>query len=774
MTLACFSTGPPVAAAPGLFDKPASPVEYAVRLGNWFTQAPIQGPDYSDFVTGVAVDATGNAYIAGTTSSPVFPNRGPQLQLGHNPTWGFLAKLRPDGREFAFVKSLPFDPIALAVDLDGNSYLTARVLAPIDASPPRLLRANFESNSLNVLIAKYDSTGDLVWHSYVGGSQRDWVNAIAVHPFGYWVAVTGWTESPDFPTSPGVLSNRFQATGDYAATGFVAKLSPSGIFLVFSTFLGGSQTTVPQAIALDAQGSVFVAGSTSSPDFPVTSGALQTELKSAMIPGLPDVDAFAAKVKPDGTGLWYATYLGGTSSEEPTGIAVDVLGNAYVTGSTNSPDFPLSADAPQQERAGPCESVTSCDRTGFLAKINSTGSALVYSTYVGGAVSSGRAVAVDSEGDAFVTGETYDGLPAVRAFQASYYSGRCFLYTPSGAIPHDSGPCRDAFVAGVVADGSRFLVSTYLNGYHNDHGNAIAAGPDKTVYVAGYGELSASSYDSMWTKGNAFVIRLRPDVAPISFTGESIVNAASFTSGLASPGGLGTIFCSNLKGIGSVVRAVGFPLPYEVAGVSVSVGGFPAPLLAVADWNGWQQINFQVPFEMAGLSSDPHRGTPDFQSADVVVKQNGNWGMATVRFDLAPPEVFQLDGAQGGAIQHASDYRLVTASDPAERGEAVIVYATGLGAVEPALPSGQPAPLRPLSLTVEEPTVTIGGRPAPVLFSGLAPTLVGVYQLNVQIPDDAPSGEAELILSLPPVPDYWEFHRPRVPRSSEPVRIAIR
>jgi uncharacterized protein (TIGR03437 family) len=154
------------------------------------------------------------------------------------------------------------------------------------------------------------------------------------------------------------------------------------------------------------------------------------------------------------------------------------------------------------------------------------------------------------------------------------------------------------------------------------------------------------------------------------------------------------------------------------------------------------------------------------------VKQNGKWAMATVRFDLSPPEVFRLDGAQG-AIQHASDYRLVTSSDPAERGEVVIVYATGLGAVEPPLPSGQAAPLSPLSRTTEEPEVTIGGRPAPVLFSGLAPGLVGVYQLNVRIPEDAPSGEAELLVSLPPVPDYWEFRHLPVPRASQPVRIAI-
>jgi len=282
------------------------------------------------------------------------------------------------------------------------------------------------------------------------------------------------------------------------------------------------------------------------------------------------------------------------------------------------------------------------------------------------------------------------------------------------------------------------------------------------VYVAGSGHLSAAAYDSAWTKGSAFVVRLRRGVTPIAFTRESITNAASFVSGLPPPGGLATVFCSKLQGISGVVRATSFPLPYELAGVSVFVSGFPAPLLAVADVNGQQQVNFQVLNE-----------TADFFSADVVVKQNGNWAMVTTRFDLSPPGVFQVDGAYG-AIQHASNYSLVTPSNPAAPGEVVIVYATGLGKVEPAPPTGQPAPSSPLPVTVEQPTVTISGFPAEVLFSGLAPGFAGLYQLNVRIPQNLPAGDAEMHVSLPPVQDAWEWMPKLVPRTSQPVRISIK
>ncbi|HSB18003.1 MAG TPA: SBBP repeat-containing protein [Bryobacteraceae bacterium] len=535
----------------------------------------------------------------------------------------------------------------------------------------------------------------------------------------------------------------------------MTKLAASGKAIIYSTFLGGSQFTTPKAIAVDAGGSAFVAGSTTSPDFPVTPGALQPALRSAMIAGYLDVDAFVVRLSLDAAAFLYSTYLGGSSSDDAAGIAVDSLGNAYVTGNTSSLDFPLTAGAVQ----GPCESLTSCNRTGFLTKIHPAGTSTVYSTYLGG---TSYAVDVDSAGNAFVTGETGDGLTTARAFQPSFYGGLCVRYSASGVDPSGLYPCQDAFAAGVAADGSSFLFSTYLNGYNIDRSNSIAVGPGNTVFVAGSGELSAATLDSAWPQGNAFVVRLRRGVTPISFTRESITNAASFATGLPPPGGLATIFCSNLIGIRGVVRATSFPLPHELAGVSVFVSGFPAPLLAVADVNGRQQINFQVPYEIDGLSS-----------ADVVVKQNGNWAMVTVRFDMSPPGVFQWDGGYG-AIQHAADYSLVTPSNPAVRGEVVIVYATGLGPVEPMPETGLAVPVSPLSETVEQPTVTIGGQPAEVLFSGLAPGFAGLYQLNVRIPPDAPEGDAELRVSLPTIRDAWVWEIKLVPRISQPVRISIK
>ncbi|HSB18004.1 MAG TPA: SBBP repeat-containing protein [Bryobacteraceae bacterium] len=200
---------PPIPFAPGLFEEATSPVQYAVNLGNPpFTQPFIVGGNQLDTVVGIAVDTAGNAYIVGTTYSPAFPEAGPCPQIGGNPNWGFLAKLKPNGNEFAYLKILPFYPAAISVDPAGNVYITGEAGGgPIDPSPPRLVRARLYDDDLDVFVAKYDPSGNLLWHSYVGGSKEDRVTAIAVDPHGY-VYVTGWTRSPDFPTSPNAVGDR--------------------------------------------------------------------------------------------------------------------------------------------------------------------------------------------------------------------------------------------------------------------------------------------------------------------------------------------------------------------------------------------------------------------------------------------------------------------------------------------------------------------------------------------------------------------------------------
>jgi hypothetical protein len=225
--------------------------------------------------------------------------------------------------------------------------------------------------------------------------------------------------------------------------------------LIYSTYLGGSAEDLGH-VAVDASGSAYVAGYTTSTDFP-TANALQAENHGFY-------DAFVAKLNPAGSALVYSTYLGGSISEYATGIAVDASGNAYITGSTTSTDFP-TANALQAEHGGLYD--------GFVAKLNSAGSALVYSTYLGGSgYDQGNGIAVDGAGSAYVTGYTSStDFPTANAVQPE---------------KRGSDTEYDAFVTRLNAAGSTLAYSTYLGGSAYDQGNGIAVDASGGAYLIGY------------------------------------------------------------------------------------------------------------------------------------------------------------------------------------------------------------------------------------------------------------------------------------------------
>jgi uncharacterized protein (TIGR03437 family) len=247
-----------------------------------------------------------------------------------------------------------------------------------------------------------------------------------------------------------------------------------------------------------------------------------------------------------------------------------------------------------------------------------------------------------------------------------------------------------------------------------------------------------------------------------------VTNAAGFQEGLPPRGSIGTIFCTGLT-VEGVVSAPQVPLPTNLAGVSVTIGGVGAPLFAVADLGGYQQINFQVPLG-AQIEIDPVRST-------VAISQGGFQGSATVNlgFSLYPPVTvgafFQIAGASFGIFQHGSGYSLVTMDNPATAGETIIGYATGLPTASPVVPDGQPAPTSPLS-SVPQPFVdnsdvaqlglsinsdfsvstsnwlpysSIVGQP-PIPFMGLAPGAVGLFQIDFVIPSGLPAGTATIAI----------------------------
>jgi hypothetical protein len=315
-------------------------------------------------------------------------------------------------------------------------------------------------------VAAYDVTRPLVidpmliYSTYLGGSGIDFGQGVAVATDRDGNAyVTGFTNSPNFPTTPGA----FQTINQIDA--FVTKLNRTGSALVYSTFLGGIGTDFGVGIAVDRDGHAFVTGGTQSPDFPTTEGAFDTSFNGGS-------DAFVTKLNRDGSDVVYSTYLGGTgldNDEMGSGdIAIDPSGRAFVTGTTGSLDFPRTKHAFQRENQGL--------RDVFVTKLNRRGSALVYSTYLGGAADDrGRGIALpggndhDSRGLAYVTGVTESiNFPTTR---------RAFQPLPGGL--------SDAFVTALDSRGSDLEYSTYLGGEDRDHGFDIAVDLFGQAFVTG-------------------------------------------------------------------------------------------------------------------------------------------------------------------------------------------------------------------------------------------------------------------------------------------------
>jgi len=367
------------------------------------------GPDEGH---GIAVDNAGNAYVTGSAGSFDFP-----VLSAIQGTWGgsgdaFVAKLNPSG-SLVYATYLGGNSIdngtAVAVDPSGNAYITGVTFSsnfptvnPFQAS---------KGAQQDAFVAKINPAGTAwVYVTYLGGNAVDEGYAIATDASGN-AYVTGETNSTNFPLQSPLRSSNAGSSGP-SFDAFVTKLNPAGSALVYSTYLGGSATDEGTAIAVDSSGSAYVAGFAGSTDFPVVS-PMQLHLAGAD-------DAFVTKFNPAGSALMYSTYLGGGSEDQAYGLAVDRAGNAYVTGRTNSSDFPLT-NAIQATRVA-------FDM--FVTELNPAGTARLFSTFVGGSGSevqtqSGLAgIAVDGRGNIHVaSGTTSTDFPVVNAIQKSNAGG---------------------------------------------------------------------------------------------------------------------------------------------------------------------------------------------------------------------------------------------------------------------------------------------------------------------------------------------------------------
>jgi beta-propeller repeat-containing protein len=412
--------------------------------------------------------------------------------------------------------------MAIVVDADGNAYVAGGTAAPGFPTTAGAFQSAFPGGfGTYTFVTKLNPSGTaLVYSTYLGsGNGYSSATGIAVDAAGN-AYVTGGTQPPaNYPTTPGAFQ---PANAGTYGNAFVTKLDPSGSALVYSTYLGGSTSDSGTGIAVDADGNAYVTGKAGSSDFPTTAGALQPAYGGSG-------DAFVTKLNPAGSALVYSTYLGGSSQEYSGGIAIDAAGNAYVAGSTQSANFPTTAEAFQAAFGGAGDA--------FVTKLNSTGSALVYSTYLRDG--RGTAIAVDVNGNAYVTGTTYSpNFPTTAAaFQTTYAGG----YTG-----YSTG---DAFVTKLDPTGSALVYSTYLGGSDGGEWSAgIAVDAGGNAYVTGdtastnfpttldaFQTTYAGGYD-VYTFRDAFVTKLNPTGSALVYSTYLGGNKVDSAHGIAADG----------------------------------------------------------------------------------------------------------------------------------------------------------------------------------------------------------------------------------------------
>jgi hypothetical protein len=469
----------------------------AVTIDPAFAYSTYLGGSAFDTAGDVAVDGAGDAYIVGSSGSLNFPTTPGAYQGNLRGTANVVVtELNPAGNTIlhsTYIGGGGFDQgQAIAVDSEGQAYVAGSTVSanfPTTAGAPQTScgDAVIEGRHCSIgdaFVSKLSADGErLMFSTYLGGSEAEeaFEGGLALDPEGN-AYLTGCTESSNFPTKNPLVStftgaHRSKPTEFCVGEGFVTKVASSGTSLAYSTYLGGSGPTVGRGIAVDSSGDAYVTGFTGSPDFPTTAGSFHPHCAEAQPGGVEpcsNISGFVTKLSPAGKGPLYSTYLGG-APDAGIGIAIDATGAAYVVGSADAADFPVTPGALQGSCGDPA-----CGRSdAFVAKLDPSGASLQYATYLGG---NGQdlpfGVAVDAAGHAYIAGYTTStNFPLAQAAQPACGDAGCAK--------------GDAFVTKLGASGSALEYSTYLGGSGKEQAYGIAIDPAGGAYVAGFTESVA-------------------------------------------------------------------------------------------------------------------------------------------------------------------------------------------------------------------------------------------------------------------------------------------
>jgi uncharacterized protein (TIGR03437 family) len=677
----------------------------------------------------IAVDAGGNAYVAGAAYTADFPSTPgvfqPALHTGTGGAGGiqpndvFVMKLNPTGSALVYSTFLggAGDDVStgIALDPDGNVYLCGTTnSADFPTTPGAFIATAPQPGGYTGFVAKINADATkLLYSTYLGGAATATdVRGIAIDSARN-IYVTGVTSSANFPVTPGAFRT---TAAQFGFSAFVTKFNAAGTALVYSTFLGMATGNFGAAqppianmgIAVDSVGNAFVAGSTSDRGFPTTSGAFQPAINQTVAS-----NGFVTKLNAAGSDLIFSTYLGGGYYDGVDALALGPDGSVYVTGHAASNNFPTTPGAfmtaPNPEF--PAGTVIRYPPYGFVSRLKPDGSGLIYSTYIGGGGSIIMgAIAVDPQGNAFVIGAA---------------DSTSFPTTPGAIQPclEDSSGFSNAILFKLDPNGSRLLYSTFLGGNVRDQGFGIALDSSGNAYVTGMSDSTTFAP----TPGAAGIATGQAFIAKVNFSTPTpagvtcVVNTASMVPGPVAAGEIVSIFGTGLGPAdpqsGVVVNGA---FGTSLGGTRVLFDGIAAPLLMVSG----NQINAIVP--------SPVR----FRAQTVMQIEVGGKPLATQTMDVAlsSPAVFTINGTgTGWAAALNQDGTVNSPANPAVRGSVVSLYANSAAPWQPVLGDGLVLPdAHPVQVF---PLVTVGTVQAPAFYSGNSPgSVTALWQINILIP----------------------------------------